>query len=324
MWALGYEARSSEWRRGTSTSDIRERARGVLAYLSARGFVERPICFVAHSMGGVLVKELLRQAHDVAPRFRPVADRVVGVAFLATPHDGAGLARLFQRLPFVRPSQALRDLALDSPHLRELRAWYGRHVRDRQIQHLVLHETVRTRGRLIVERHSADPGIDGVVPLPMTATHGGIARPVGRDDPVFVQVEAFLRGLLRSLPPALPLTIEDGGAVEIAVTKPAGLKWGRNRYSDLEPWLSSPITEGDRAGSWVYAFEGAVPFVENGRVEIVIRTDRDYPQESAKIRPNGTFATVIHLHESRPPMVLEVSVVTPAGPIASHQATVTP
>jgi len=47
----------------------------------------RPIIFLCHSMGGLLVKQALVNAHN-NPRYTPIKAATSGLAFFATPHNG--------------------------------------------------------------------------------------------------------------------------------------------------------------------------------------------------------------------------------------------
>ncbi len=47
----------------------------------------RPIIFLCHSMGGLLVKQALVNAHN-NPRYTTIKTATSGLAFFATPHDG--------------------------------------------------------------------------------------------------------------------------------------------------------------------------------------------------------------------------------------------
>ena len=52
----------------------------------------RPILFIAHSLGGIIVKELLRRSSDDLLRqshLRSVSSSTIGVMFFGTPHGGA-------------------------------------------------------------------------------------------------------------------------------------------------------------------------------------------------------------------------------------------
>lgn len=46
-----------------------------------------PILFLGHSMGGLLIKQALINAH-INPKYEPIIDATTGLAFFATPHHG--------------------------------------------------------------------------------------------------------------------------------------------------------------------------------------------------------------------------------------------
>lgn len=50
--------------------------------------LQRPIIFLGHSMGGLLIKQALVNA-SINPFYRPIMDAATGIAFFATPHYGA-------------------------------------------------------------------------------------------------------------------------------------------------------------------------------------------------------------------------------------------
>ncbi|OKP07146.1 Protein SERAC1 [Penicillium subrubescens] len=51
----------------------------------------RPIIFICHSLGGIVFKQTLNRAFEKA-RYRPLLQKVVGVIFFGTPHQGSDLA----------------------------------------------------------------------------------------------------------------------------------------------------------------------------------------------------------------------------------------
>ena len=58
VWSLEYDVPSTLWKAGTSMS-LPDRALNVLAALEASGVGDRDLIFVTHSLGGLLVKQML-------------------------------------------------------------------------------------------------------------------------------------------------------------------------------------------------------------------------------------------------------------------------
>jgi pimeloyl-ACP methyl ester carboxylesterase len=109
VYLLGYEASVSRWR--GAAMHLTDRATSVLARILAEPQLQQgKMILVGHSLGGLVIKQLLRTADSEASYHTDAADlisRVEKVAFLATPHTGAGLANLGDWLRIlVRPSAA--------------------------------------------------------------------------------------------------------------------------------------------------------------------------------------------------------------------------
>jgi predicted alpha/beta hydrolase family esterase len=96
----------------------------------------RPIFFVAHSLGGIVVKEMLRQAHGCQPHhshLRTVFDSTAGIIFFGTPHSGAdprGFAQhvvenLVKALGISVNKQIVSALLPSSERLKELKDEFG-------------------------------------------------------------------------------------------------------------------------------------------------------------------------------------------------------
>jgi hypothetical protein len=191
IWTLGYEIRSTAWAGGTLP--LSDRAINVLATLDSAGIGSRPLCFITHSMGGLLVKQLLRHAIEFAQEYESIARQTRGVVFLATPHAGSDLASLVSYVRFfMRPTVTITELESHAPALRELNLWYRNRSVSARIASKVFWETNTTRGFTVVNATSADPGIAGVTPIPVEADHIGICKPVSRMDVQYSQVVKFL------------------------------------------------------------------------------------------------------------------------------------
>ncbi len=213
LWSFGYDAAPSKWL--GSPMDLPDRATNALATLKAKGVGAKAIGFVAHSMGGLLVKEMLRQAETFAHAYRDIASNSQLVVFLSTPHTGSDipkylatldralrlplLPRWMQLLRFlVRPTKSVGELERDNANLRQLTLWYRENAPRLGVETVSLYEAKKTYGLLVVPPSSADPGIAGSIPIPEDANHFEIAKPKNRDSLVFTTTHDKL---LESLQP---------------------------------------------------------------------------------------------------------------------------
>jgi len=177
---LEYEASASGWL-GRAMPLI-DRAKDVLTELETMAIGARPIVFVGHSLGGLLIKQLLREAIDKSvPGWRRIAEQTRAVVFLATPHAGADLATWLDRLgTLLRSSAAIDDLRAHNALLRNLNEWYRENAGRLGIATACFYEKYPLQGVMVVDETSADPGITGVVPRPLDADHASICKPPNR------------------------------------------------------------------------------------------------------------------------------------------------
>ena len=160
-----------------------------------RGLGERPLMFICHSLGGLLVKQILRKALDSTDSRRQQLTRSTrAVLFLATPHAGAILASLITSLRAVfGASVSLEDLRAHDANLRDLFDWYRHHAQNLQIETATYYEQQGVGGILpIVNPTSAHPGI-GADPVGLDEDHLSIAKPRAPNS----QVCGAARDLLR-------------------------------------------------------------------------------------------------------------------------------
>ncbi|MBT2568684.1 sel1 repeat family protein [Arthrobacter sp. ISL-85] len=179
---------------------IQDRAINLLAELQSHGVGSRPICFVTHSMGGLIVKEMLLLAAEGLTNYTNFADAAKGVVFLSTPHNGSGLATAATALKrLYRSTSAVKGLERNGAHLRQLGDRYRDWCNEVGLPNLVLFETHPTRGVRVVDESSANPGLAHVRPIPVDANHLNISKPEDRDSLVYKQVKYFLEELLNDL-----------------------------------------------------------------------------------------------------------------------------
>jgi NB-ARC domain len=207
VWSVGYEAPASGWT-GTAMP-LFDRANHILADLKDSGLGDRPICWLAHSMGGLLVKKMLRNAGDIAREFGAIRAASRCVVFIGTPNTGSNLASRARRVRLLRPSVATIELSALSPALLELNTWYRENHSLLGVATMVFFENQPTKGLgIVVDRGTADPGLEGVIPIGLDADHQGMCKPLSRDDPIYKRTLNFVRSTLTTaIPP--PVRADD-------------------------------------------------------------------------------------------------------------------
>ncbi|WP_428306485.1 esterase/lipase family protein [Lacipirellula sp.] len=192
IWSVNYEASSSNW--FGSSMPIQDRATTLLEELRLRGIGKRPLLFVTHSMGGLVVKQMLNDAlTQDNERWEAIADNTKGVVFIATPNSGSGAEKFLKLLgPLYNESVQGEQLEQNAPMLRKLNTWYRNNIPDHDIQTLVFFENKPIIGiGLIVDEGSSDPGINDVTPIRLDGDHRSICKPGARTDQIYMSVQDF-------------------------------------------------------------------------------------------------------------------------------------
>jgi predicted alpha/beta hydrolase family esterase len=211
IWTFGYSA--ARLRANGSAMPLFDQASNFLDDLENFGIGERPVVFVTHSMGGLLVKKMLNAAKTFSRNKskEAVLKSTQGIIFLSTPHLGSDVAQWVKSLAGFLTTVNVEELQAHAPQLRELDEWYRQTVDELGIQTKVYYETKPTSGVLIVTASSANPGIKDVKPIAVEANHDSIAKPHPGDSKVYLGVKKFIIECLpsenqKSLPPAANLS----------------------------------------------------------------------------------------------------------------------
>ncbi|KAF7161186.1 hypothetical protein CNMCM5623_006830 [Aspergillus felis] len=222
----GYNANVTAFTDGASKDHIHQHAETLASTLAAnrnlRQCPDRPIIFVCHSLGGLVVKRALIYCRSVSnekiEHLRSIFVSTYGILFLGTPHNGSDVAKwglLLQNIcsavlpkKFMESSpQLVKALRTNNETLQNINSLFA-DIMGRF--HLYFfHETrstdIKGTRELIVDESSAAPYFEGVERMGIEADHSHMCKFADEDAPGF---EAVAEALLRYSRDA-PLTIFD-------------------------------------------------------------------------------------------------------------------
>ncbi|MEQ3748558.1 MAG: ABC-three component system protein [Celeribacter sp.] len=204
--------------------------------------------FICHSLGGLVVKQMLRKCSDSADSdFNELGRSCVGVAFLATPHQGSKFASTLNTILSNGASKQLSQLTDSEEELISLNEYFRARVGRKDIAVKSFYETEKTWGVQIVDKVSGNPGVYGSDPIPVEADHIGICKPETSDAPVHRSICKFIRDHLAKKTTGVggPTGDEGNKSLEGAV---AGGEAGSSPHLDLlsDFEIFTQVSEDDR------------------------------------------------------------------------------
>lgn len=211
----GYDTHIGHWLGpAMSKSTVYDIAWNFLVALEATRRAEpiRPLLFVVHSLGGIVVKEMLRRSsgcHVERSHLRNIFESTEGIIFFGTPHGSAGPCRFIQRVAesvfkaagFSANNKVVDSLLPSSERLRELREDFGPMAcRQGWIIHSFQEQIgVRSLGwRKVVEDVSSCLNLQAVETTEhIGRNHMNMCRFSGPEDVEYVKFTAALDRILR-------------------------------------------------------------------------------------------------------------------------------
>nr|XP_043636922.1 uncharacterized protein LOC122607913 [Erigeron canadensis] len=201
LFSLKYKTNLTQW--SGSSLPLQEVSSMLLEKLLAAHIGDRPVVFVTHSMGGLVVKQMLHQASS--ENRGNLVRNTVGVVFYSCPHFGSKLADMPWRMGYVlRPAPSIGELRSGSTRLVELNDFLHDLHKKGSLDVLSFCETKVTpivegyggwAFRLeVVPIESAYPGYGELVVLEST-DHVNSCKPISRTDPSYREALQFLHKL---------------------------------------------------------------------------------------------------------------------------------
>ncbi|CAJ1078488.1 protein SERAC1 [Xyrichtys novacula] len=203
--SVEYDSHLSDWMAKCPAENQRKslayRSRELLNKLKQAGVGERPLVWVAHSMGGLLVKKMLLDAVE-DPDMHRILKNTKGILFYSVPHYGTFMAEYSVNVRYLLfPSIEVKELCKDSPTLRNLNENFLNMAKEKDIKVLSFAETLPTNigpmiKILVVPTQSANLGIGELIEVDVD--HLSICKPERKDSFLYKRSLQFIKDALQS------------------------------------------------------------------------------------------------------------------------------
>lgn len=168
---------------------LADRSSDMMRKLRQAGVGNRPVIFVGHSMGGLIVKQMLAASAESAdPELQQLSNNTKGVVFYSTPHEGSEIANMNSIFKyFFFPSVEVQELETNNPQLTSLNQSFKEFVAKNKTKVVSFGETQPTPHLGIdltfVPPSSSNPGVGDFYSIPVN--HINICKPDSRRSILF-------------------------------------------------------------------------------------------------------------------------------------------
>lgn len=205
VWLAGYGAALSGWI--DAAMHLADLGEAIFSALQVeQGLQGRRIVLVGHSLGGLVIKSGMTQAQTLGdPERLALLERIAGVVFIGTPHQGSNLATFADMLRLLlRTNPQVINMVCNDAWLKLLNDQFRALHKQRSFGVRVFFESKGVlvgrriffiqfgKRQLIVNRNSSDPGIVGVIPTAIEGDHIQIAKPKSRQALIHKALVKFL------------------------------------------------------------------------------------------------------------------------------------
>ncbi|RKK14475.1 hypothetical protein BFJ63_vAg11692 [Fusarium oxysporum f. sp. narcissi] len=205
---FGYDTKITKFTSGpTNTNSIFSHGKDFLFSLGREYVPDRPMIFVAHSLGGILVKEMLAlSSTSDTPTHKGVIESTAAVIFLGTPHRGSPELSAIDTL-------GLKNTDLERAHEAFCRLWhqYDFQVKTFQESFGLTGIDLGVLGNKVVPHESSLIGDPREHAETLQANHKQMSRFSSAQDPNYIKVAGEIKDFYTAIDNAhsrIPLTPE--------------------------------------------------------------------------------------------------------------------
>lgn len=230
-----------------------------MVILQRKKALERPIIFVCHSLGGLIVKRALiycrSLSHEHVEHLRSVYISTYGILFLGTPHNGSDIAKWATMLQsicsvvlpkkfFDSSPQLVESLKSNNETLQNINRLFSDFLDRFHIYFFHEGKPMDLKGtrQFIVDEESAAPTINGVERMGIEADHSSMCKFESDNSPGYESVFDAIQRYAENA----PSIIKHRWAEEIEVRRlerEKEMEWLNSEYIFRHPRLLSLITD---------------------------------------------------------------------------------
>ncbi|KAI0441679.1 hypothetical protein F4803DRAFT_551929 [Xylaria telfairii] len=219
IMTYGYDSHVTHWFKGPAMKlDIDQYGESFLNAMEAsrRSNPHRPLIFIVHSLGGLILKDTLRRARSSSEeRFKHVYKSTRALLFFGTPHRGGSYTELaltarkiVAMAGFDSNKKILRSLSFDATHTRVLREEFAEVLRDLNPRLFVFQEGLGLAGYgplkgKVVDDYSSALDVREQKET-IDANHMNMCRFKGDDDNGYIKVKGALELTMSEISSVLP------------------------------------------------------------------------------------------------------------------------
>ncbi|KAI5780839.1 hypothetical protein EDC01DRAFT_257131 [Geopyxis carbonaria] len=221
---LSFEYNSAVFR-GTSNARLQDHADSLLDQLRGKrvekSVAKRPIIFVCHSLGGLLVKQALINTRTNHEQYGDISKRTYGLMFFGTPHSGGNFVQFAKCMANIwsahtgEPKNNMLAMLGKESILTELMTEAFRYQKDKfKVVSFVESRPMKIRSavwlpfasKMIVDREYAILGNSAELVLDLNRDHSSLCKFSSHQDPAYEIVERHLKEFVRKAikPPKPP------------------------------------------------------------------------------------------------------------------------
>ncbi|KAK3732111.1 hypothetical protein RRG08_026496 [Elysia crispata] len=182
---------------------LESRGKDFLDKLMKAGVGSRPVIWIGHSMGGLLIKQILDLGEKDC-KYSQLVSQTKGVLFYSVPHKGSALVDVMMYAKYLLfPSVEVQEMITSSEKLHCLHNRFLNLVADKKIPCLSFGENIKTPvgphlpDIWMVPPESSNPGVGQFLCLP--ANHINTCKPCDEDDIIYQRSRQFLRDIIRRI-----------------------------------------------------------------------------------------------------------------------------